>query len=127
MKKAIRTMMLAAVMLLCSIAVIAAENRVLALKGAKIYTSPDAPPISNGTVVVRDAKIVAVGDAPVPRGAYTIDCSGMIVTAGFQNSHVHFTEPRWDNAGTQAAARLSAQLNGMFTMYGFTTVVDTGS
>jgi imidazolonepropionase-like amidohydrolase len=142
MKKAIGTMMLAAVMLSCILAVTArllrllsstaraAENRALALKGAKIYTSSDAPPISNGTVVVRNAKIVAVGDSSstaVPRGAHLIDCTGMIVAAGFQNSHVHFTEPRWDNAGTQPAARLSTQLTGMFTMYGFTTVVDTGS
>jgi imidazolonepropionase-like amidohydrolase len=122
------------VILVCILAVVARAQapgeRALVLKGAKIYTSPDTGPIANGTVVVRNGRIAAVGESkstPIPRGAHTIDCAGMVVTAGFQNSHAHFTEPRWDNAGAQPAARLSTQLIAMFTMYGFTTVVDTGS
>ena len=106
------------------------ESRTLVLSGAKIYPAPDVAPIANGVVVVRDQKIAAVGkrgEVSYGRTARILDCTGMVVTAGFQNSHVHFTEPKWNSAGTQPAARLSAQLTAMFTLYGFTTVVDTGS
>lgn len=47
--------------------------------------------------------------------------------AGFQNSHVHFTEPKWEDAATLPASRLSADLARMLTRCGFATVVDTDS
>src|SRR5262245_24053332 len=112
------------------LAELAAQSRPLVLRGAKIYLSPDAVPVTNGVVVMHNQKIAAVGrhgEASFDRTARILDCTGMYVTAGFQNSHVHFTEPKWNNAGTQPAARLSAQLTAMFALYGFTTVVDTGS
>jgi len=49
------------------------------------------------------------------------------VLAGFWNSHVHFTEPKWSNAAKIPAARLTSQLQEMLTRYGFTSVVDTTS
>jgi len=103
---------------------------VLAFVGAKIYTSPTDPPISNGTVVIRGEKIEAVGKTnslQIPVGAKQIDCKGAVITAAFQNSHVHFTEPKWTDAGKQPAEKLTQQLFDMFVRYGFTTVVDTGS
>jgi imidazolonepropionase-like amidohydrolase len=57
----------------------------------------------------------------------TLDCRNLIVVAGFQNSHVHFSEPHWIGAATQPAAKLTSQLRTMLSAYGFTTVVDTGS
>jgi imidazolonepropionase-like amidohydrolase len=107
-----------------------AGRNTLALAGATIYAAPDAPPIANGTVLVENGKITFVGkqeQANLPRGIYIINCPGMIVTAGFQNSHVHFTEPKWSNAARLPAAQLTRQLQEMLTRYGFTTVVDTGS
>jgi imidazolonepropionase-like amidohydrolase len=47
--------------------------------------------------------------------------------AGFWNSHVHFTESKWEDAAEQPASKLAAQLQSMLTGAGFTTVVDTGS
>ena len=135
--KAVAKITAAAILLVTALAVIlnnkmapAVEARMLVLSGAKVYPSPDADPIANGVVVVRNEKIAAVGKngkVHFPRSAKVLDCTGMVVTAGFQNSHVHFTEPKWSNAGNQPAARLSAQVTAMFTLYGFTTVVDTGS
>jgi len=107
-----------------------ADAEVVAFVGAKIYTSPTDPPISNGTVVIRGEKIAAVGKAgtlPIPPDAKQIDCKGAVITAAFQNSHVHFTEQKWIDAATQPAEKLTTQLSDMFTRYGFTTVVDTGS
>jgi imidazolonepropionase-like amidohydrolase len=107
-----------------------ADPEVVAFVGAKIYTSATDPPISNGTVVIRGEKIEAVGKTgtlTIPTGTKQIDCRGAVITAAFQNSHVHFTEQKWTDAATQPAEKLTTQLSDMFVRYGFTTVVDTGS
>jgi imidazolonepropionase-like amidohydrolase len=62
------------------------EVSTYAIKGAKIYTLVGAP-IENGTVVVQDGKIAAVGtDVDVPSSAKVIDASGMQVHAGLFDS-----------------------------------------
>lgn len=102
----------------------------LALVGARIYLAPEGMPIFDGTIVAADGKVVAVGPrdkVAVPAGAKVLDCSGLVITAGFQNSHVHFTELKWLGAAEQPASTLTAQLEAMLTRYGFTTVVDTAS
>ncbi len=50
-----------------------------------------------------------------------------MITAGFQNSHVHFTETKWDDAEHQPAAKLTQQMRDMLTRYGVTTAVDLSS
>jgi imidazolonepropionase-like amidohydrolase len=80
--------------------------------------------------VIRNGKITAVGERnriEVPTGSKVVNCEGAFVLAGFQNSHVHFTETKWDEAAKKPAAELSQQLEDMLLRYGFTTVVDTGS
>lgn len=102
----------------------------LALVGGTIYTTPDAAPIFDGVVSIAGGKVVAVGprkEVEIPAGTKTLDCSGLVITAGFQNSHVHFTEDRWSDAAHQPAGKLAVQLDQMLTRYGFTTVVDTAS
>jgi imidazolonepropionase-like amidohydrolase len=107
-----------------------ASDRFLALVGGRVYLSPKDRPIPNGVVLIRGEKIEAVGKTgiiPIPAGSKVIDCKGLVVTAGFQNSHVHFDEPKWMDAANQTSSRISQQLADMLTRYGFTTVVDTGS
>jgi imidazolonepropionase-like amidohydrolase len=102
----------------------------LALVGARIYAAPDGLPIFEGTIVAAGGKVVAVGPrdkVEVPAGARILDCGGRVITAGFQNSHVHFTEEKWIDAAHQPASKLTSQLKAMLTRYGFTTVVDTAS
>jgi len=100
----------------------------LAIEGARVYASPDVPPIEDGTVLVRDGVIAAVGpDFPVPPDAKLLPCDHCVVTAGFWNAHIHFTEPKWAFANWKSAATLNAQLADMLTSRGFTTVVDLGS
>ena len=116
--------------LLALSAVAPAQTRALALVGGTIYADPAAPPLRNGVVLIRDGTIAAVGTrgaVQVPNGAETIDCSGLTITAGFWNSHVHFTERKWANAARVGAPELASQLQGMLTRYGFTSVFDTGS
>jgi imidazolonepropionase-like amidohydrolase len=95
------------------------------LKAARIYVSPDAPPIDDGVVLVEGEKIVAVAPAANMRmraGMQVSECSGGVITAGFQNSHVHFM-----GTSGQSTAELSNHLEHMLNRYGFTTVVDTAS
>ena len=107
-----------------------ADEGSLALVGARVYVSPSESAIENGVVVIRDGKIASVGrrgKVRIAQGTGQLDCSGMFITAGFQNSHVHFTESKWDNAAQLSADQLTSQLEDMFTRYGFTSVVDLGS
>ncbi len=102
----------------------------IALTGATVYPAPDQPPIANAVVLLRDGRIAAVGpraSVTVPPGTDTIDCTGLTVTAGFWNSHVHFGERKWARASELPAAEASEQLRQMLTGHGFTHVFDTGS
>ncbi len=100
----------------------------LAIQHARIYVSPTDPPIEDGTVLVRDGVIAALGtQVAVPPDARIVACDHCIVTAGFWNTHVHFTEPKWSLAQWKPAATLNPQLADMFLRRGFTTVIDLGS
>jgi imidazolonepropionase-like amidohydrolase len=100
----------------------------LAIEHARIYTSPTDPVIPDGNIVIQDGRISAVGPGvAVPAGATLLPCDHCIVTAGFWNAHVHFTESKWAMANWTPATSLNAQLADMLTSRGFTTVVDTGS
>src|SRR5262245_17118398 len=113
---------------------VAASNAIAAdpllITADKIYTAPDAKPISNGLVLVANGRISAVADERtrlrLSAETKTSDCRG-VVTAGFQNSHVHFMEDVWNDAAKAPADRLQGGLEAMLTRYGFTTVFDTGS
>ncbi len=106
------------------------RNNTLALVGARIYPSPSENPIDDGVVLIRNGRIVAVGARGrirIPRNARQLDCAGLTLVAGFWNSHVHFTELKWEQAASLPASQLTRQLQEMLTRYGFTTVFDTGS
>src|SRR5437870_62363 len=108
----------------------AAGGRVTALVGGRVMPSPEAAVIPEGVVLIEDATITAVGArgaVRVPPGARIIDCSGGTVTAGFWNSHVHFTGADFRAADTAPAESLAAALRAMLTSYGVVHVVDTGS
>ena len=100
----------------------------LAIEHARIYISPTDPPIDDGTILIRNGLIAAVGpQVNVPADATIIPCNHCIVTAGFWNMHVHFTEPKWSFANWKSAATLNPQLADMLLSRGFTTVADLGS
>jgi imidazolonepropionase-like amidohydrolase len=100
----------------------------LALTGATIHPDPFAQPIRDGVVLIDGETILAVGtSAEIPADAETIDCSGRTITAGFWNSHVHFFQRKWANAGAIPVDELQRQLEETITRFGFTNVFDTGS
>jgi imidazolonepropionase-like amidohydrolase len=107
-----------------------AEAQTLVLRGGSVYASPEATPISDAVIVTSAGVITAVGRAgeiQIPTDAQVIDCSGKTIVAGFWNSHVHFTEAVWRNAGSAPAAPLTAHMQAMLTRWGFTSVWDVGS
>ena len=58
------------------------QAQTVAITGGTVYPV-SGPAIQNGTVLMRDGKIVAVGaDVAVPAGAQRIDATGKIVTPG---------------------------------------------
>lgn len=102
----------------------------LALVGAKIYLSPTEPAIDNGAIVVHEGRIVAVGPTAsikVPRDATVVDCKGLVITAGFWNSHVHILVPSLLHAEKLSSEQINSRLEEMLTRWGFTTVFDIGS
>lgn len=102
----------------------------LALIGGTIYPSPADAPIRDGVVLIENGKIAAVGPrarVQIPLDAQTINCSGLTITAGFWNSHVHFFERKWANVASIPASELGRQLQDMLTRYGFTSVFDVAS
>ncbi|WP_263352220.1 amidohydrolase family protein [Acidicapsa acidisoli] len=102
----------------------------LALVGAKIYLSPSEPPIEIGTILVHSGRVLSVGpiaEIKVPRGTTVIDCKGLVVTAGFWNSHVHILLPGLLHAENLSSGQISSQLQQMLTRWGFTTVFDIAS
>jgi imidazolonepropionase-like amidohydrolase len=102
----------------------------LALTRAKVYPSPTDRPIENGSILVRDGHILAVGPSStikIPRAATVIDCRGLVVTAGFWNNHVHIFTPALLHVNDSSANELDEQLDTMFNRWGFTTVFDISS
>ena len=64
----------------------ALQAQTVAITGGKVYPI-SGPPIENGTVVITNGKIAAVGaNVAIPGGAQRIDATGKIVTPGFVNS-----------------------------------------
>jgi imidazolonepropionase-like amidohydrolase len=76
-----------------------------AIRNATILTAA-GPTIQNGTIVVRDGKIVAVGGASVtvPSDAEVIDAKGQYVTPGIIDDHSHL--------GVYAAPGVQANSDG---------------
>jgi imidazolonepropionase-like amidohydrolase len=107
-----------------------ATDGVIVLSGGTVYVSPSEAPLRDAVVLVRGREIAAVGrrgSVNVPSGAQVIDCSGRAITAGFWNSHVHFFQRKWADAGAIPADELDRQIQAMLTRYGFTSVFDLGS
>jgi hypothetical protein len=58
----------------------------LALIGGTVYPAPRERPIPNGIVLIKNGKILGVGEKgkmPIPAGTQIIDCTGRSIAAGF--------------------------------------------
>jgi imidazolonepropionase-like amidohydrolase len=82
----------------------AAQARVVALRGGTVLTVTNGT-IPNGTVLLRDGKIAAVGaDVVVPAGAEIIDTSGKFVSPGIIDAHSHIANDAINEGGTTVSS-----------------------
>ncbi len=79
--------------------------RVIALKGATVLTVTRGT-IRDGTVVMRDGKIAAVGgpDTNVPAGAEVVDVTGRFVSPGIIDAHSHIANDSINEGGTTVSS-----------------------
>ena len=105
------------------------RNKILIIKNATIIPSPNDSIIKAATIVIKNGKIISVGDRPITikEKADTIDATNFYVLEGFWNSHVHFMESKWNGADTVSNKRLEFQLHQFLTSYGFDYAFDIGS
>jgi imidazolonepropionase-like amidohydrolase len=69
-----------------------------ALTHARIVQGTDAPPIEDGTIVVRDGRIAAVGTAAsvqVPPGVPATNLTGKTIIPGLWDMHAHASQTDW--------------------------------
>jgi len=81
-----------------------------------VYPALTEEPIRNGRIVLRNSKIAAVGSrasVAIPPNAQSLDCSGLTITAGFWNIHVHLFGRKWADAASISATDLIRQLRDM--------------
>ena len=75
-----------AALVFCNIALASAGAQMIAITGGRVFPV-SGPPIDNGTVLIRDGKIVEVGAAvAIPAGTQRIDAGGKWVTPGLVNA-----------------------------------------
>jgi imidazolonepropionase-like amidohydrolase len=105
--------------LLAAIVAGVANAQTIAITGGKVYPV-SGPVIENGTVVISNGKISAVGaNVPIPAGAQRIDATGKIVTPGFVNSSTQLgvQEVAAVNNTVDASARGKDNIAAAFTVW----------
>jgi imidazolonepropionase-like amidohydrolase len=103
------------------------SSGVIAFTGARIIDGTGRPPLQQGTIVVNEGIIEAVG-APagvkIPPGATRVDLSGKTIIPGLINAHAHLNV--WQGAKLPVRDDLIRRLK-TYAMYGVTSTVSLGS
>ncbi len=112
--------------------------------GGTLVDGTGATPVKDAALVIRDGRIVCAGtraSCPVPAGVEVMDISGMWVTPGLVDAHVHFAQTGWADGRPdsldvrdrypyeQVQAGLRAHPERFFRSYlcsGVTAVFDVG-
>ncbi|HEV2179455.1 MAG TPA: amidohydrolase family protein [Gemmatimonadaceae bacterium] len=108
---------------LCAAAVIAPVStlsaQTIAITGGKVYPV-SGPPIENGTVLIKDGKIVAVGaNVTVPADAEKVDASGKWVTPGLVDAETQLglVEVGFGAGANESRARSEEGITPDFTSW----------
>src|SRR3989441_3084525 len=80
------------------------QPAVTAIRGATILTVTKGT-IENGTIVLRNGKIAAVGaNVPIPSGADVVDATGRFVSPGIIDCHSHIAADSINEGGTTVSS-----------------------
>ncbi len=79
--------------------------RLVAIRGATLLTITRGT-VQNGTIVLRDGKIVAIGgaDTAIPQGAEVVDAAGRFVSPGIIDAHSHIAADAINEGGTTVSS-----------------------
>jgi len=116
---------------------IAQQQKIYALKAARVFDSLAGVVMEPGLVIVVDGKVQSVGGSAIPSGATVIDLHDATLLPGFIDAHTHLTfdfDPDYEGAQLRGLQRtipeqaIRSTENARKTlMAGFTTVRDVGS
>ena len=85
------------------------QSRTIALRGGTVLTITRGS-IPNGTVLLRDGKIAAVGaDVQIPADAEVIDVKGRFVTPGLIDAHSHIAADSINEGGTTVSSMVGIE------------------
>ena len=88
-----------------------------ALTNARLIDATGAVPVEHATVIVRDGRIAAAGDAasvPVPPGTTTIDVSGKTILPGLWDMHAHAAQIDWGPVYLAEGVTTARDMGGEF-------------
>jgi imidazolonepropionase-like amidohydrolase len=82
----------------------APSARVVALRGGTVLTATKGT-IANGTVILREGKIAAIGsNISIPSGADIVDTTGQFVSPGLIDAHSHIANDAINEGGTTVSS-----------------------
>jgi imidazolonepropionase-like amidohydrolase len=106
--------------LICATSIIApfhASAQTIAITGGKVYPV-SGPPIDNGTVLIVNGRITAVGaSVAIPAGAQRIDATGKWVTPGLVDAYTQLGLVEIDANGSDASAAGHDHVAASFTAW----------
>jgi imidazolonepropionase-like amidohydrolase len=105
---------------------VSVDTAVVALTHVRVIDGTGAPPRENQTVIVRDGRIAAVGDASstqVPAGAQVLDLTGKSVLPGLVMVHEHLYYP----TGPGVYGNLSESFSRLYLAGGVTSMRTGGN
>jgi imidazolonepropionase-like amidohydrolase len=95
----LRSILACSVVLTASLLTASQAGSTKAFTGMRLIDGTDRPPVDNGTLLVRDGRVVAAGPAArvsVPTGAERVVLAGRTVIPGLINAHGHVNDPSRD-------------------------------
>lgn len=104
------------------------SSDIKAFVGGTIIDGTGMLPIQNGSVIVSDGIVTAIGfqgDVAIPKGATIIDLTGKFIMPGLINTHGHIGGTEGLDGGKYSKANVVRDL-ALNARYGVTTVVSLG-
>ncbi len=98
----------------------AAQDRAIAFTGARILTMAGEP-IENGTLVIKDGTIIAVGaNVAIPADAERRDAAGRVIMPGIVDTHSHIGQV----AGADGSGPIQPDVRAMDSIDPMSTTID---